>query len=122
MLKVRAERFGGVTILHLQGRIVNGPETETLRKTVMAQKSASAMLLDLARVSSIDAAGLGVLLELRQWTQTEGIEFRLINVNQLIQQVLEITRLDSVFEVASPRTWVRVSTLQERKFFHGKTD
>jgi|SRR5215813_3060728 len=102
MLKVRAERFGGVTILHLQGRIVNGAETETLRKTVMAQKNASAMLLDLARVSSIDAAGLGLLLELRQWTQTEGIEFRLINVNQLIQQVLEITRLDSVFEVASP--------------------
>ena len=57
------------------------------------------VVLDFARVELIDARGLGVLLELQEFTQSRGIEFRLINVNSLVQQVLNISRLNSVFEI-----------------------
>jgi anti-anti-sigma factor len=100
MLKVHVQRFADITILRLQGRIVIG-ETTTLRKAVASQSDTSALVLDLARVSGIDAAGLGVMLELREQTQLKGIEFRLMNVTRLVQQVLEITCLNSVFEIAS---------------------
>ena len=100
MLKVHAKKLGNVAVLCLRGRITTG-ETSGLRQTVNEQTGASAVVLDLARVSSIDAHGLGVLLELRKQTEAKGIEFRLTNVTKLVRRVLEITRLDSVFEVTS---------------------
>lgn len=102
MLKVHTLKLGNVTILRLQGRIVTG-ETTTLRNAVLSQPDASALVLDFARISGIDAGGLGVMLELREQTQSRGIEFRLMNVTKLVQQVLEITCLDSVFEISSEK-------------------
>ena len=100
MLKVHVRNLGTVAILCLQGRLVVG-ETGALRQAVDAQTRASAIVLDLARVSTIDAHGLGVMLELRQQAESRGIEFRLMNVTQLVSRVLEITRLNSVFEITS---------------------
>ena len=100
MLKVHAKNLGTVAILCLQGRIVNG-ETATLRDAVRSQSQVSAVVLDLARVSTVDARGLGVMLGLRQQTESKGIGFKLMNVNKLVSRVLQVTRLDSVFEVTS---------------------
>ena len=101
MLRVHTQRLGDVATLRFHGRIVNGVETVMLRKAVFAQEGASVVVLDLARVNGVDAGGLGSLLELREWTQSKGIEFRLVNVTKLVKQVLEITRLDAVFEISS---------------------
>jgi|SRR5882672_5341391 len=101
MLNVFVEKLGDVHVLHIQGRIVYGVATTTVREAVVAQANASAVVLDLAQVVLIDAGGLGALLELREWTQSKGIEFRLKNVRKLVQQVFEITRLDTVFEISS---------------------
>jgi anti-sigma B factor antagonist len=100
MLKVHTKNLGTVAILCLQGRVVSG-ETAALRKAVHSQSGVSALVLDLARVSTIDAGGLGAMLELREQTLSKGIEFRLINVTKLVRRVLEITRLNSVFKVTS---------------------
>lgn len=99
MLRGSTRNSGNVATLYLQGKIVIG-DTECLRKIVRCHIRASAIVIDLARVTTIDAHGLGVLLELRQEAESSGIEFRLINVTRLVSQVLEITRLDSVFEIA----------------------
>jgi anti-anti-sigma factor len=101
MLEVQAEKLGRVTILHFQGRIVAGIATTTLREAVFAQIDANEVVVNLAHADLIDAAGLGALLELREWAQSKRIEFKLMNVNARIQQVLEITCLDSVFEITS---------------------
>ena len=100
MLKVHAKNLGTVAILCLQGRIVTG-ETAPLRKAVDSQSDVSAVILDLARVSTVDAGGLGMMLDLREQTQSRGIDFKLMNVSKLVSRLLEITRLNSVFEVTS---------------------
>jgi anti-anti-sigma factor len=104
MLKVQARNLGNVAFLCMQGQIVNG-ETEALRKAVQvhsdAQSQVSTVVLDLAQVRTVDAGGLGVMLELRQQVQAKGISFKLMNVSKLVGRVLEVTRLDSVFEVTS---------------------
>ena len=98
MLSIHTTKLGNVAVLFVQGQIVRG-ETDALRSTVLAQVEASAVVLDLAKVNTIDAGGLGVMLELREHTQSKGIEFRLKNVTRLVCGVLEITRLSSVFDV-----------------------
>jgi anti-sigma B factor antagonist len=101
MLNVQVENLGEICVVHLQGHVVVGASIVALREAVQAQSNACAVILDLAGVNVIDARGLGALLELRAWAQSKGIEFRLMNVNRLVQQVLEITRLDTVFGMSS---------------------
>ncbi len=101
MLNVNTRNLGNVAVLSLQGRIVNG-ETMPLREAVRAQSTVSAVVLDLARVSTVDASGLGLLLQLRDETASKGIRLRVMNASRLVKRIFEITRLDAVFEVASP--------------------
>jgi anti-anti-sigma factor len=96
MLKVNAKNLGNIAVLSLQGQIVNG-EMETLRNAVQALPVVTAVQLDLARVTTIDAGGLGTMLELREQAESRGIRFELMNVTKQIRRVFEITRLNSVF-------------------------
>ena len=100
MLKVHAKNLGNVAILCLQGRIVIG-ETEILCEAVHSLSGVSAVILDLARVTTVDARGLGEMLELRAQAESKGMRFELMNVNKWVRSVLEITRLDSVFQITS---------------------
>lgn len=98
MLKVHTRNLGNVAVVCLQGRIVNG-ETASLREAVNSQLEASAVVLDFARVSTIDASGLGLILSLRRQAESKGVGLKLMNVSKFVKQVFEITRLDTVFEV-----------------------
>jgi anti-sigma B factor antagonist len=100
MLKVHAKNLGKVTVLCLQGQIVNG-ETEILRDAVHSVSGGGAVILDLARVTRVDAGGLGVMLALRERAESKGIRFELMNVTKLVSRVLEVTRLDSVFQITA---------------------
>lgn len=104
MLKVQARNLGSVAFLCMRGQIVNS-ETEILRKAVRSQADARSdvgtVVLDLSQVSTVDARGLGVMLQLREQVQSKGIGFKLMNVSKLVGRVLEVTRLDSVFEITS---------------------
>lgn len=98
MLNICTTTFGDIALFSVEGRIVRG-ETDPLVDAVRAQTATSVVVLDLARVNLIDAGGLGVMLELRELTESRGIEFRLENVTQLVKRILEITRLDTIFDL-----------------------
>jgi len=98
MLKVHTRKLGNVAVVSVQGRIVNG-ETASLRQEVDSQSRVNTVLLDLSRVSTIDASGLGLMLKMREETQSRGMRFKLMNVTNLVSRVLAITKLDSVFEI-----------------------
>jgi anti-anti-sigma factor len=100
MLKVHTKKLGTVAIVCLQGQIVTG-ETERLRAAVSALAEVNSVILDFARVSTVDAGGLGVLLGLREQAATQGIRFALMNVTKGVSTVLAVARLDTVFEITS---------------------
>lgn len=100
MLKVHAKNLGNVAVLSLQGRLVNG-DTEVLHKAVDSVTDVSAVILDLARVTTVDARGLGVMLELRAQAEAKGMRFELMNITKMVRKVLEVTHLDSVFRITS---------------------
>jgi anti-anti-sigma factor len=100
MLKVEAKNLGDVAVLSLQGQIVNG-ETEILRDTLRSVSGVCAVRLDFARVTTIDAGGLGVMLELREQAESRGVRFELMNLTRQVSWVLAIARLDSVFRITS---------------------
>lgn len=100
MLKVATKNLEKVTILSLQGQIVTG-ETEALSNAVQSLSNTSEVILDLSRVSKVDARGLGVLLELRDLLFKKGIRFELMNLSRPMSMILRMVHLDSVFPVVS---------------------
>ena len=100
MLRVYTKKLGTTVVLFLIGRIVIG-ETATLRDAVLSQSATDTLVLDLACVNIIDAAGFGFLLKLREEMQSRGINFKLTNLTKTVDLLFEITRLNSVFEVTS---------------------
>lgn len=98
MLKVRLQNLGDFAILHLHGGIVIG-NTAILRNAVLSQSGVRVVVLDMTRVNRIDASGFGVLLELRECLQSRAIDLKFMSVPTLVRQVLELTRLDSIFEI-----------------------
>ena len=113
MLKIHTRNLGDVAVVSVQGRIVNG-ETASLREAVGSEVAARpqsrgrAIVLDLARVSALDASGLGLMLELREQAERKGICLRLANASSFVRRIFEVTRLDSVFELASVREPITV--------------
>ena len=98
MLQVHAKNLGTFTVLCVQGQIVTG-ETEVLRTAFQSLSETRRVVVDLAKVNIVDAHGLGVLIDLRQRTLEKGVRFELMNVSPPLRRILEITRLDSVFDI-----------------------
>lgn len=100
MLNVQTKNLGRMTILSVQGQIVIG-QTETLRDAVESLPRMSSVILDLSQATLMDAHGLGVMLQLRQESHAKGGGFQLVNVSRTLREILQITRLDSVFQTSS---------------------
>jgi anti-sigma B factor antagonist len=103
MLNTTVQKLGDTTVLRCQGRIVVGDAHAILRHAVLSQTCTWMLVVDLAQVDRIDAGGLGVLLGLRQWAYSHAIRLRLMNVMNQVEQVLQLTKLDRVFEFCSVR-------------------
>jgi anti-anti-sigma factor len=101
MLNATAQKLGDCTVLWCQGRIVIGDAYAILRNAVLEQTHTRTLILDLAQVDRIDAGGLGVLLDLREWAHSRAIRFQLMNVINLVKYVLQLTKLDRVLEFCS---------------------
>ncbi len=101
MLNVTVQNLGDLAIFRCQGRIVVGAENEILRNTVLSRTAIRTLVLDLAQVDRIDAGGLGVLLGLRAWARSKGIQLKLMDVTNRVRQLLELTKLVGVFEICS---------------------
>lgn len=63
-------------------------------------------MVDLSRVEFIDTAGLGGLVSALQLAKAHQRHFVLHNPHPCVQLVLEITRLDEVFEIVGSRQLV----------------
>ena len=98
MLTVNVEYSDQAAILHCQGRIVSGDETALLC-AALAQEQPY-VVLDLAEVSAIDAAGIGVLVSL----QAAGVYLKLLSPTPQVREVLKVTQLDSIFEISGSRS------------------
>src|SRR2546423_9275476 len=101
MLRVRGETRADVTVLHCMGRITAGEACATLRESVLHYAETEIVVLDLAEVTAIDAAGIGALLSIRSWARAMGKKLKLQNLTPPVKHILELTHLATAFEVYS---------------------
>src|ERR1700733_5549278 len=99
-LKIETRQADGITIVSCHGRIVFGEEAATLREDLKRLFPATRQIvLNLSGVSYIDSGGLGTLVGVYSSARAAGAEIKLTGLNQRIKDVLQITKLVTVFEV-----------------------
>ena len=100
MLNVAVHRLGEVTIFRCAGRIAFG-YTDTLLNAISKWPCSRIAVLDLAEVTDVDAAGIGALVDMRKRAKTSGVACKLMNLTPRVEELLELTRLRSAFEICS---------------------
>ena len=90
----------GIVVADCSGRIVFGEETAELRDRIRALISKdSRIVLNLADVTYIDSGGLGTLVSLFITARNGGGAIKLARLTQRVGDLLQITKLLTVFEV-----------------------
>jgi anti-sigma B factor antagonist len=102
-LTTSKRQVGGVTIVDVKGRIVLGEESASLRDLVceLLKAGNSQILLNLAGVDYIDSMGLGSLVSAFVTVRKQGGHLKLLNVDDKVADVMQITKLYTVFDIMS---------------------
>jgi len=79
--------------------------SEKLSETVLdeLERGEKKFLIDFSQTGYIDSSGLGVLVSLSKKIREQGGELRLANLNDDLKTLFELTKLDTLFQIADTR-------------------
>jgi anti-sigma B factor antagonist len=100
-VKLKVRQVGDVTVIDAEGRITLGEGSSTFRDTVrdLVTKGSKKLLLNLGEVSYIDSSGIGELVSAFTSVTNHGGVLKLLKLTKRVQDLLQITKLYTVFEV-----------------------
>jgi anti-sigma B factor antagonist len=98
-LKINTRPLEGITVIDCAGRIVFGDEASQLREVVKKEIAEnSRIVLNLGEVTYIDSGGIGTLVSLFTTARNAGGDIKLANLTKRVGDLLQITKLITVFE------------------------
>ncbi|HEY1252917.1 MAG TPA: STAS domain-containing protein [Thermoanaerobaculia bacterium] len=102
-MELTSREDGDITILTVNGDLVIGEPETTFKKTVtqLLEEGRVNLLVDLSNVGFLDSSGLGALVRALTQSQKEGGQTKLLNAGPQVRKLLQMTKLDSVFELHS---------------------
>ena len=100
-MQVDMHEARGVTVLALQGRITMGEGDIALREAVsdILETGTRNILIDMANVTFIDSFGIGQLIGCYVTVTDQGGLLKLCDLSPRMSSILQITKLNTVFEV-----------------------
>src|SRR5271165_3434916 len=99
LLSLETREVGRVTIVHCNGRIVAGGESESLRAHVTwLLRDRRSIVLHLGEVGFIDSSGLGTIVRTLTSTRQARGDLKLCNVPEHVRRVLELSHLTKLFD------------------------
>ena len=100
-LKAVTREVGSVTVIDLDGRITLGDGSALLRDLIRENlsKGHTKLVLNLAAISYLDSTGLGELVSEYRLVKSGGGELKLLNLNKKVSDLLQVTKLYTVFDI-----------------------
>lgn len=100
-VKMSVRQVGDVSVVDVSGRITLGEGSSAFREVVrdLVGKGAKKILLNLADVSYIDSSGIGELVSGFTTAANHGGQVKLLGLTHRVRDLLQITKLYTVFEV-----------------------
>jgi anti-sigma B factor antagonist len=110
-LKASSREIGDVTVVDLDGRITLGDGSALLRDLIREKLNGGhkKILLNLAAISYLDSTGLGELVSGYRLVKSQGGELKLLNLNKKVSDLLQITKLYTVFDIHNDETQATAS-------------
>ena len=100
VLNTTTSRIDGVIVVYLSGAIFFGEESASLRILVKDLLNKSRQIVfDLGNVTHIDSGGLGTLVAVYASARKAGGDIKFANLGNRTKEVLQITKLVTVFEI-----------------------
>jgi len=105
-MKASNRQLDGVTVVDMSGRITLGEGSVILRDTIrdLIGKGQKRILLNLGDVTYIDSSGIGELVSAFTAVRREGGELKLLNLTKKVHDLLQITKLYTVFDIKDDET------------------
>jgi anti-sigma B factor antagonist len=100
-MKVSTRQVDGVVVMDLSGRITLGEGSVVLRDAVrdLLSKGNKKILVNLGDVNYIDSSGIGELVSAFTTVKNQSGELKLLNLTKKVHDLLQITKLYTVFDV-----------------------
>jgi anti-sigma B factor antagonist len=100
-MKATNRQVDGVAVVDMSGRITLGEGSVVLRDTIrdLIGKGQKKILLNLGDVTYIDSSGIGELVSAFTAVRREGGELKLLNLTKKVHDLLQITKLYTVFDI-----------------------
>jgi anti-sigma B factor antagonist len=100
-VKLTVRQVGDVSVVDAAGRITLGEGSSAFRDCLrdLVGKGNKKIVLNLAEVSYIDSSGIGELVSGFTTVTNHGGRLKLLNLNKRVQDLLQITKLYTVFDV-----------------------
>jgi anti-sigma B factor antagonist len=91
---------GGVVVVAVDGQLIVGNRQELKQQVIDAlEGGARKFVVDFTRTGYIDSSGLGVLVSLSKKIREHGGDLRLAGLNEDLQTLFELTKLDTLFAI-----------------------
>jgi len=100
-LKASSRQVGEVTVIDLDGRITLSDGSAMVRDLIRENlnKGQKKLVLNLAAISYLDSTGLGELVSGYRFVKSAGGELKLLNLNKKVTDLLQVTKLYTVFDI-----------------------
>ena len=100
-VKLTTRQVGDVSVIDAVGRLTLGEAASTFRDTIrdLATKGNKKLLLNLSDVSYIDSSGIGEMVSGFTTVTNQGGQLKLLGLSKRVKDLLQITKLYTVFEV-----------------------
>jgi anti-sigma B factor antagonist len=101
-MTISTRQVGSITILDIGGRIVLREESASVRDVI--RNLLNNGLFNLGRVDHIDTIGLGSLVGAFMTVRKQGGDLKLLNLPEKFADVMQITKLYTVFDIINDET------------------
>ena len=98
---VKTRQIDGVAVVDVSGRITLGEGSSSVRDSLreLIGKGEKKILLNLSDVSYIDSSGIGELVSAYTTISNQGGTLKLVGLTKRVKDLLQITKLYTVFDV-----------------------
>lgn len=100
-LRGTCREVGDVAVIDFSGKITLGEGSSVVRKMVreLVEAGRKKILLDLSDVDYIDSSGIGEMVAAYTAVRSANGELKLVHLTRRVHDILQITRLFTVFDV-----------------------
>ena len=99
-MKIKERKRDGVAIIELSGKLMGGPDAETIDETIktLLHEGVKNIVVNLEKVRWVNSTGLGILISGYTTVKKSGGELKLLKVSDRIENIFIVSKLYTVFE------------------------